>query len=97
MQRLLRNYFDIFTAVFPRGCRWYHGVRAFYLHHTVQRPAQADPRTLAVPDIPAAVPHLAARLWLEMSFEPSAQDFLSNPWAIQIFQIHLDQAGQYKT
>ena len=50
--------------------------------------------TLAVADIPAAVPHLAARLWLEMSFEPSAQEFLSNPWAIQI---HLDQAGQYNT
>ena len=46
------------------------------------------------PDIPAAVPHLAARLWLEMSFEPSAQEFLSNPWAIQI---HLDQAGRYNT
>ena len=69
-------------------------MRAFYLHHTVQRPGEADRGTLAVPDIPAAVPHLAARLWLEMSFEPSAQEFLSNPWAIQI---HLDQAGQYST
>ena len=67
-------------------------MRAFYLHHTVQRPGEADRGTLAVPDIPAAVPHLAARLWLEMSFEPSAQEFLSNPsrytWTRQANTIH---------
>jgi hypothetical protein len=74
---------------------WYNDVRSFFMSNTCQYTYEEEDTTFSVVHIPSSVPFLAARCWLQMTMNPTVQDFLENLWAAQIY-LNDDLMGRQK-
>lgn len=67
-----------------QGKSWYNGVRNFYANNCVQYTNEEDDDTFSVVHVPSSVAWLTARIYLQMTSEPTVEEFLRNLWAAQL-------------
>lgn len=67
-----------------KGKPWYNPVFKFFKESCVQYTTEEDDDNFSVVHIPSSVPFLTARVWLQMTPDPTVDLFLQNLWAAQI-------------
>jgi hypothetical protein len=68
-----------------QGLGWYRNVLNFYTNNVCQYTFEEHENSISVVHFSSSLPFLAARIWLQITREPTVEAFLNNLWAAQIY------------